>query len=42
MVDVENLKENGYDLTEGIRTQGWEGYFERLKGPVYTELVKQF
>ena len=42
MVDVDNLKQNGYDLTKDIRTQGWEGYFERLKGPVYTELVKQF
>lgn len=41
-MDVDNLKENGYDLTEAIRTQGWEGYFECLKGLVYTELVNQF
>lgn len=37
MVDVDNLKENENNLTEGIRTQGWEGYFGRLKWPVYEE-----
>lgn len=42
MVDVDVLIENGYDSTEAIRTQGWESYIERLKGPVYTELVRQF
>lgn len=40
-MDFENWKENGYDLTAGVRTQGWEGYFELLKGHVYTKLVKQ-
>lgn len=42
LFDFDNLKENGYDLTGTVRTQGWEGYFERLKRPVYSELVKQF
>lgn len=41
-VDFENLKVSGFDLTEGIKTQGWEGYFHHFKGPVYTESVKQF
>lgn len=40
MVDFENLKVNGYDLSKGIKNQGWEVYFGRLKGLVYTELVK--
>lgn len=42
LVDVDDLKENGFGLTKTIRTQGWEGYFECLKGPIYTELGKQF
>lgn len=41
MVEFDNLESNGYDLLGTVRTQGWEGYFELLKGPVYDELVKQ-
>lgn len=41
-MDFENLKENGFDLIDGVNSQGWKGFFDRLKGPVYHELVKQF
>ncbi|XP_050916533.1 uncharacterized protein LOC127131663 [Lathyrus oleraceus] len=36
------MKRNGIDLTEELRMQGWETYFQRLYGPVYTYLVKEF
>lgn len=36
------MKRNGIDLTEELRKQGWENYFQRLYGPVYTYLVKEF
>ena len=42
MVDFENLKLNGFDITGHVETQGWEGFFDRMYGPVYTELVRQF
>ena len=42
LVDFENMKRNGIDLTEELRKQGWENYFQRLYGPVYTYLVKEF
>lgn len=31
-VDFDNLKANGYDLLGTVVTQGWKGYFKRLKG----------
>ncbi|KAI5400592.1 hypothetical protein KIW84_065469 [Lathyrus oleraceus] len=42
LVDFENMKRNGVDLTEELKMQGWETYFQRLYGPVYTNLVKEF
>ena len=42
LVDFDNMKRNGIDLTEELRMQGWETYFQRLYGPVYTYLVKEF
>ncbi|KAI5420797.1 hypothetical protein KIW84_044575 [Lathyrus oleraceus] len=39
LVDFENLKVNGFDLTKGVRTQGWKGYFGRFKGPVYRHKI---
>lgn len=42
LVDFENMKRNGLDLTEELRMQGWETYFQRLYGPIYTYLVKEF
>lgn len=41
MVDFDNLKANGFYLYGTLRSQGWEGFFERLKGPVYDQLVKK-
>lgn len=42
LVDFENIKRNGVDLTEELRMQGWETYFQRFYRPVYTYLVKEF
>lgn len=42
MVYFENLMENKFDLTSQVAAQGWETYFDRLKGPVYPSLVKDF
>lgn len=42
MTSVENLKKNGYDLTECIRIQSWEKYFDYLHGPVFFHLVREF
>lgn len=30
LVDFENMKQNGVDLTEDFKMQGWETYFQRL------------
>lgn len=42
LVDFENMKRNGVDLTEDLKKQGWGNYFQRLYGPIYTFLVKVF
>src|ERR1044072_3854025 len=41
-VDFDNLLQNGFDLREDVRCQGWEKFFTRLNGPVYGALVKEF
>src|ERR1044072_6959259 len=41
-VDFDNLLQNGFDLLEDVRCQGWEKFFSRLIGPVYGALVKEF
>lgn len=40
IVDFENLKEIGFDFFETLAFQGWNSFFERLKGLVYPVLVK--
>ena len=42
IVDFNSLKENGFDLSEDIKAQGWEKYFDRLVGPTFPILVKEF
>ncbi|KAI5387002.1 hypothetical protein KIW84_073231 [Lathyrus oleraceus] len=42
LVDFNNMKRNRVDLTEELRKQGWENYFQRLYGPVYPYLIKEF
>ena len=42
MVDFENLRENGFDLFPAVKFQGWERFFDRLIGPVFPYLVKEF
>ncbi|XP_050896202.1 uncharacterized protein LOC127102929 [Lathyrus oleraceus] len=42
LVDFDSMKRNGVDLTDELKKQGWEHYFQRLYGPVYTNPVKEF
>ncbi|CAI8614511.1 unnamed protein product [Vicia faba] len=42
IIDFGSLKENGFDLTEEVRAQKWERYFDRLVGPTFPMLVKEF
>lgn len=41
-VDFDSLADNGFDFREAVKFQGWEKFFERLPGPVYPALVKEF
>lgn len=42
IIYFKNHKENDFDFSAKIKTEGWETYFHRLQGQVYTELVKDF
>ena len=42
IIHFESMKENSYDLTPGVEFQGWTRYFDRLLGPVFPKLVKEF
>ena len=42
IVDFISMKENDYDLTPDVEFQGWTKYFDRLLGPVFPSLVKEF
>lgn len=42
MVDFESMAENGFDFRQSVHFQGWIKYFERLFGPVFPTLVKEF
>lgn len=42
IMDFKNVKDNGFDFSETLEFQGWKGFFERLTGPVYPVLVKDF
>ena len=42
IVDFVSMKENGYDLIPDVEFQGWTKYFDRLLGPVFPKLVKEF
>ena len=42
IIDFESRKENNYDLTPDVEFQGWTRYFDRLLGPVFPKLVKEF
>src|SRR3954467_6617816 len=41
-VDINNLKANGFQWDARILEQGWSKYLDRLVGPIYPELVKDF
>lgn len=42
LVDLENLKTNGMDLTQELKNQGWANYLKHLCGPIYIFPVKEF
>ena len=42
IVDFESLQENGFNLSEEVKAQGWNRYFDRLLGPTFPILVKEF
>lgn len=42
MVDFENLKDNGFDILDVVKTQGWEKYFDCIQGHVFFHLVIEF
>src|SRR4051812_6616637 len=41
-VDFENLRMHGFNTNAETMAQGWSNYFERLVGPIYPHLVKDF
>src|SRR3954464_11730182 len=41
-VDFNNLRANGFQCDVRILEQGWSKYLNRLAGPIYPELVKDF
>src|SRR4051812_22248587 len=41
-VDLNNLKANGFKCDARILEQGWSKYLNRLVGPIYPDLVKDF
>ena len=42
IIDFESMKENGFDLTADVAIRGRNKYFNRLLGPVFQILVKEF
>ncbi|XP_058760780.1 uncharacterized protein LOC131634140 [Vicia villosa] len=41
-VDFENLRIHGFNTNAETMEQGWSNYLERLVGPIYPALVKDF
>src|SRR4051812_13314763 len=41
-VDFENMKAHGFTPDARILAQGWSNYLDRLVGPIYPALVKDF
>ena len=42
MIDLENLRDNGFNLFLAVEFQGWRTFFDCLIGPVFPNLVKEF
>src|SRR3954469_6679615 len=42
VVDFENLRANGFHPDARILVQGWANSLDRLVGPIYPDLVKDF
>lgn len=41
-VNFDSFADNGFDFREIVKFQGWEKFFDRLLGPVFPVLVKEF
>lgn len=41
-VNFDSLADNGFDFREIVKFQGWEKFFDRLLGPGFPTLVKEF
>lgn len=41
-VNFDSSADNGFDFREIVKFQGWENFFDRLLGPVFPVLVKEF
>ncbi|XP_058725928.1 uncharacterized protein LOC131597239 [Vicia villosa] len=42
IVDFDKLQEHNFNLKTNMLVQGWANYFDRLIGPIYPDLVKEF
>lgn len=41
MVNFESIKDHDFDLLPIVKFQGWEKFFERLQGPIFSHLVRE-
>src|ERR1044072_9437024 len=41
-VNFNNMAANKMDLRQDVAFQGWGKFFERLNGPIYEKIVKEF
>lgn len=42
LVKFDNMKDNGIDILTIVKFQGWEQLFNRLQGPVFYYMVREF
>ena len=42
IVDFNNLAAHEFNFSDVKKTQGWENYFNHLKGPTFPDLAKEF
>lgn len=39
LVEFDNMKDNGIDLSTDVKVQGWEQFSNRLQGPIFYNQV---
>lgn len=42
LVEFDKMKNNDIDLLTDVKVQGWEQFLNRLQGPVFYNLVREF